>query len=262
MHYVVRYRKKVVRSNLRNAFPELNPKELIVIEKQFYKHFCDVIVESIKFITISQKNIRKRFKIINPEVFESYQSISKSFILYSGHLGNWEWYPALPLYVKIKTVALYLPLRNVYFNVLLKDIRQRFGMELVEAIRAYKALLKYAAANIDTFTVYIADQSPHKGADKHWSKLFNLDTAFNTGISAMAMKLKHVVLFPHFRKVSRGYYEIELIPIWDGKFELKENEIIDLFAVKLEKAIRESPHLWLWTHKRWKLKKEDEEVKN
>lgn len=122
-------------------------------------------------------------------------------------------------------------------------------------------MLNYAAANVNTFTIFIADQSPHKGADKHWSQLFNLDTPFNTGINAMALKLKHVVIFPHFRKVSRGHYEIELIPIWDGRTALEENEIIDIFATKLEAAIRESPHLWLWTHKRWKLRRENEEIK-
>lgn len=262
MYHLVRYRKPVVRSNLKLAFPTLNENELLKIEKNFYRHFCDVIVECVKIVTIRPDNLLSRFKIINPEIITGIQQEHKSFILYSGHLGNWEWFLAMPLYLKIKSVALYLPLRNTYFNELVKCIRQRFGVEVIEAVRSYKALLNFSNNKVETSTIFIADQSPHRGAVKHWASFFGRETAFNTGINAMALKLKHIVLFPHFRKVSRGHYEIELVTIWDGSSTLYENEIIDRFAEKLERAIKETPHIWLWTHRRWKLKKEEVEVKN
>lgn len=131
MYYVVGYRKKVVRSNLHKAFPELNASERIRIEKKFYKHFCDVIVESMKLITISRNNLKHRFKILNPDLIDSFRGENKNFILYSGHIGNWEWFPAIPLYSELKIIGLYLPLRSAYFNHLIINIRQRFGMKLI-----------------------------------------------------------------------------------------------------------------------------------
>ncbi len=256
------YRKSVVRSNLQLAFPQHDKRHLLEIEKKFYQHFCDSFVESLKAISIGKQHLLNRIKIINPEILEQYESKNKSYILYSGHFGNWEWMLSFPLLLKPKIVTFYLPLRNLYFSNLIKGIRGRFGVESIEAGRGYKALLQYSVKKISTFTLFLADQSPHRDANMHWTLFFNNETSFNTGITAMSKKLKPVVLFPHYRKISRGYYEVEFVELWNGEGELKEHEIINRFAVTLEKAIIESPHLWLWTHRRWKLKKSDYQNEN
>lgn len=256
MYRIVGYRKDVVRMNLKMAFPEWTDNELKINESKFYHHFCDLIFEAIKALSISPEQLLRRIKIINPELVEQYHDQHRSFILYSGHLGNWEWMSSFPLVLKPKVVTFYLPLSNQYFNQLINTIRGRFGVESVEANRGYKALLNYSAAKTETFTLFLADQSPHKDTGMHWTPFFNLDTAFNIGINAIAQKMKMVVLFPHYRKVRRGYYEVTFVQIWDGVQALEKNQLIDTFAGKLESAIRESPDLWLWTHRRWKLKRE------
>lgn len=252
MYYFAGYRKKVVRKNLQQAFKELSQDEIRSLEKKFYRHFCDVLVESLKALSISEKNLLKRFKVINPELVNNHQSPTKSFILFAAHLGNWEWFLSMPLFFNPRCLALYLPLRNKYFNKLIVGIRGRFGVQCAEAHRSYKVLMNYSNQNVNTITLYIADQSPHRDAKMHWTKFLNRDTPFNTGINAMATKLRQVVIFPYFRLAKRGYYEIELKLIWDGESSTGENEIIDKFASCLETAIHETPYLWLWTHKRWK----------
>ena len=255
IYRIIRYRREIVRNNLQSAFPDLKQEELNSIEKKFYQHFCDLIVESLKLLTIRPNNLFKRFKILNPELVDSFKGENQSFILYCGHLGNWEWLAILPLILKPKILTFYLTLSNKYFNNLIKIIRERFGIESVDAGKGYKTLLKYSAANVNTFTLFVADQSPHKDTSMHWTWFLNQDTAFNTGINTIAQKMNKVVLFPHFRKVARGYYEIEFMTIWDAKKPLANNELIEIFAANLENAVRESPHLWLWTHRRWKLRK-------
>lgn len=255
IYHVIGYRKQVVQENLRIAFPELSDNERQIIERKFYQHFCDLMVESIKGLSIQKNHLLKRIKIINPDILEKFQYNDKSFILYSGHLGNWEWMLSFPLVLKPKILTFYLPLSNAYFSNLITAIRGRFGVVSIEAGRGYKTLLQYSANKKTSFTLFLADQSPHKDTRMHWTKFFNTDTAFNTGINTMARKLEMVVLFPYYRKIARGYYEVELVELWNGQTELSENEIIDTFANKLEVAIKESPHLWLWTHRRWKLDK-------
>jgi Kdo2-lipid IVA lauroyltransferase/acyltransferase len=261
VYYVIAYRRSVVRSNLEIAFPELTHSERKEIEKNFYYHFCDSFVESLKAISIGKQNLLRRIKIINPEIMDEFKSKDKSFILYSGHLGNWEWMLSFPLVLKPKIITFYLPLKNNYFSELIKSIRGRFGVVSVEAGRGYKALVKYKTENVTTFTLFLADQSPHKDANMYWTKFFNRYTSFNTGINAISKKLKPVILFPHFRKVARGFYEVEFIKIWDGESKLNDYEVIDIFAARLEEAIKETPHIWLWTHRRWKLNKKDYEPK-
>lgn len=186
IYRVVRYRRSVVQNNLLIAFPELTDEKRYGIERKFYQHFCDSFVESLKAISMRKHNLLQRIKIINPEILEEYELKNKSFVLYSGHLGNWEWMLSFPLVLKPKIITFYLPLRNLYFSNLIKGIRGRFGVESIEAGRGYKALHQYSIKNISTFTLFLADQSPHKNTKMYWTQFFNTDTAFNTGINAIS----------------------------------------------------------------------------
>src|SRR5687768_8094933 len=89
-YYVFGYRKKVILGNIQRAFPDRSPEEHTYICKRFYRHFCDLILESIKAFTISEKEVKKRVVCKNPELVNSYYDRGKSVIIAGGHFNNWE----------------------------------------------------------------------------------------------------------------------------------------------------------------------------
>ena len=255
-YYLIGYRKKVVRKNLINSFPTKATAEIRKIERTFYRHFTDLLFESAKFITVSKDDIKQRFELVNPEVFSEYFSQQKSIIMYTAHYGNWEWLAALPLSLQHRVVTFYQPLRSRYYEQLMKGSRERFGATAVPSGKGYKALIEFANRGEPTATCMIGDQSPKRKSSRHWVRFLHQDTAFLVGADRIARKANQPVFFPHMRKISRGRYQVEMILLTDKPNEATPEDIIEKYAATLERAINEAPHLWLWSHKRWKTKKE------
>jgi KDO2-lipid IV(A) lauroyltransferase len=257
LFYFVRYRRKVVRSNLIMAFPEKSRKEIFSIERKFYRHFCDIFFESVKVLTISKKSISKRFVLKNPELLQKFYAENKSVIMYSGHHGNWEWFTFLPLSISHQLIAFYQPQSSKYFGQLMKLIRDKYGAECVESAKGYKTILQYDRENILTMNIIIGDQSPSGNSSKYWTKFFGQDTAFLVGADRIAKKSNQAVIFPSFKKTKRGCYEVTFELLQEGTKSDKNQHVIEKYAQALEKSIKKSPELWLWSHRRWKLKKSD-----
>jgi Kdo2-lipid IVA lauroyltransferase/acyltransferase len=259
LFYFVRYRREVVYTNLKNSFPDKNERQLKVIEKAFYRHFCDIMIEAVKVLTISKSELLRRFKIKNPGLIQKYYDEKRSITLYTTHQGNWEWLAFLPLFTPYQAIALYYPQSNEYFDTLMKTVREQFGVLCVESNRGYKTISGFAARNIQTINYIIGDQSPPVGSTKHWTHFLNQDTAFLIGADRIAKKRNQVVIFPAFRKVKRGTYELEFKLIEAEPQLISSIEIIDKYAALLEETILVSPEMWLWSHRRWKLSRVDPE---
>ncbi len=256
LFYGIHYRKKVVITNLKKAFPDKDDRQIKKIAKEFYRHFCDLIIETLKFKSIGKAEIQKRLQVKNAALLNQYFDQNRSIILYMGHYGNWEWLPALPLCIQHKMVTFYKPLSNQYFNQLIKSVRERFGMVAIESKNAYKALVNFAKNDIYTLTVIIGDQSPGHESSKHWMEFMNQETAFLIGADRIAKKTNQVLMFPMMKKLKRGYYEVEFIVIEEHPVEVSSNQMIEHYARELEAAINLDPSMWLWSHRRWKLSKE------
>ena len=140
IYYLGRYRKKVVRINLKNAFPKLSLSERKKIEKEFFRHFCDLLFETIKALSIKKQTIYKRFKVTNPELLEEFYQKNKSIVLFTAHLGNWEWLSFIPHYTRYQTSTFYQPLSNNYINKLMHRIRSQFGTLCISSTQGYKAV--------------------------------------------------------------------------------------------------------------------------
>ena len=253
-YHIFRYRREVVRSNIKYSFPDKTLDEIIEIEKGFYKHFCDIIFESIKILTINKKSIKNRFHIKNIELIEQIYKQEENIILYTAHYGNWEWFSFLPLFVPYQVTTFYQVLSNKYFDQLMILIRSRFGLICFESNSGYKGIVKLKQENILSLNCIIGDQSPYKDAAKqHWVKFLNRETAFLIGADKIAKKLNYKVLFPLFKKLERGKYEVEFKLIERNDTQNNRHEIIDKYAGILENAINEAPEIWLWSHRRWKL---------
>lgn len=177
----------------------------------------------------------------------------KNIIIYAGHYGNWEWFGAFPLLVPYKLNTFYQPLQNPYFDQLMKLIRSRFDLECIPSHRGYKKMLEMKTKNIKHMTLMVGDQSPADDKNVEWADFFDRKTAFLTGVERISKKLDLLVVFPHFTKPKRGYYEIRFVPLRPNKSSKTQNNLIQDFSHVLQKAITDAPEMWLWTHRRWKL---------
>jgi len=251
--HVFGYRKGVVFDNLNKSFPEKSSAEINVIAKKFYMHFCSTFLESIKLLSVSSATILKRYKILNAEVINKHYDAGESLILYGSHFGNWEWMTVMPLYSKFKFVLFYQEQSSAYFDRLMVINRERLGSLCVESQSGFKSLLMHSRENVLTFTYVIGDQSPMSKSSKYWVPFLNRETAFLIGAERMAKKVNQKIYYPKVRQPKRGYYEMEFIEI---PIDNPAVEPVVRYAQLLEENIREQPELWLWSHKRWKLKKE------
>jgi KDO2-lipid IV(A) lauroyltransferase len=255
---VARYRRKVVRHNLHHSFPEKSLHEIRDIEKKFYRHLSDIMAETLKNLGGRESAITKRISFRNIELLQRIYSEGKSVTLYTGHYGNWEWLAVLPLHVRFRMIAFYQPLSNSIFDELMKQSREKYGITAIPSGQAYRALKNFSDEGILTLSLVLGDQSPPPGGPKVWLDFLNQPTAFLTGANKIARKLDQYVVYPHFIKVSRGHYEVELIVIHPAMDDTGEHPIIRNYAAQLEKSIRHDPSMWLWSHRRWKLKPEED----
>ena len=258
LYYIFKYRRAVVYKNLRNSFTEKSKIEIKKIEKQFYKNLSDVIVEVIKTQNMTEEQMKKRFTFTNLNILEDLYKNNKSIIACMGHCGNWEWLgPALHLRIKHEGKAVIKPLSDKFFDKYMFKLRTKFTKNpdcLISHKHAFKIILKNR--NKLTLNIFVADQTPLKKNSKYWTKFLNQDTSFFLGPEKIAKTLDFAVVFLDIQRVNRGYYNIEIIKITDEPKKTDEYEITQKFHNLLEKSIIKHPDNWLWSHRRWKHKKD------
>lgn len=255
LYYGIKYRRAVVRANLKSSFPDKSEQEIQQIEKKFYRHFCDMSFESIKALTISKKTMKKRVRIKNKVLVNELFRQKRHVLLYTAHYGNWEWLSFLPVLIPYEIKTFYRQLSSSYFDEIMLKLRSRLGAECIESNNGYKAMYKYHRSEQLTMTCLIGDQCPTRKSAMHWVSFLNQDTAFFTGPDRIARKFDQAVLFPSMKKIKRGYYEVEFVEIEPDPVQSTQDAIVDKYAHVLEHSIREMPELWLWSHRRWKLAK-------
>lgn len=254
--YFPGYRKNVVMTNLRNSFPDKTDEEIRKISKAYYHHMCDSFIESFAAINMTDKELGRRCKVINPGLLKHYFDQGRSVISVFGHYGNWEWLSILPYFTDHKVLALYKPLNNKYFDRFMKRLRQKFGIRVVPVIRSYAVMLGYHNEKIPTLTFFLGDQRPMKRNIRYWTTFLNQDTPVMLGSEQIAMKLDQVVVFFIMKKLRRGYYEVEIVPVTEDPKSTGMYEITGKHIRLLEAQIIRKPEYWLWSHKRWKHKRE------
>jgi len=253
VYYVARYRRKVVRHNLQNSFPEKSKKELIKIEKAYYRHLTDTFVETFKLLHISENEIQKRMHFTNHEYMKKYFDNGQNVVILLGHYGNWEWIPSMYLhYSGIVGGELYRPMKNKHFDRFFLNLRERFGTINIPKNDALRTIVKLRREGKVFGLGFIADQTPSGNNLHYWATFLNQDTPFLNGPERIARQTGSAVVYLDIQKKRRGYYTCDIITIAANGKETKENEITDKYVELFETTIRRNPAYWLWTHKRWK----------
>ncbi len=254
LYYLFRYRVKVVRSNLLNSFPDKSREEILRIERKFYRHFCDLMFESIKLFSMSEAENRRRCTLTNPEILDEFYAKNRSVIIVSGHYNNWEIGGTIfPKYLKHRVMGIYSPLSNAFFNKKFALSRGKLGLTLVSK----KEVSEWFALHDGEpwVSLFATDQSPTHSKSVFWLNFLNQETAVLTGTERFAQKYNQPVVYVHIDKLKRGYYQMSLTTLCDEPTQLREGEITELHTRMLEQKIIEHPEFWLWTHRRWKRKK-------
>ncbi len=252
IYYIIGYRKKVVTENLKLVFPNKSNKEISVIRKKFYKHMCDMFLEMIKSITISETQLNKRFIIKNPEELKRLEQLNKSVIVMYGHYASYEWSVVVVNNINFKGFGVYKRIKNKYFDKLVRGIRSKYNTTLIHSKEAISRIVKNEAKGIKSMIAFLSDQSPSESKKTYRKAFMNVEVPCFTGAEMLAKKLDLSVTYLKINKVKRGYYEAELITITDDAKNKKRHEITNLFIKALEEQIYEAPEYYLWTHKRWK----------
>ena len=251
---MIGYRKEVVFGNLRRSFPQKSEQEIKTIADGFYRHLCDVMVESFKTYTISKKEVKKRCPIINPEVFDQYLGNGKNLMVVTGHFGNWEWAAlSTAIFSPYYMQAIYQPLSNPHFDKMMRKNRGKYGLTLVPANQVARYLKNKSAEAHGT--VFLGDQAPGNIKKGIWLNFLNQETVVNNAMEKYAVITNSVIVFGEIRKIKRGFYEIHLHDLVVDASKAAPGEITHKYSTKLEELIRQQPQYWLWSHKRWKHKK-------
>jgi Kdo2-lipid IVA lauroyltransferase/acyltransferase len=253
-YYVARHRHAVIREQLAKVFPGLTQAERTVIHKRFLENFCDVLVELVKSLTLTATEMIARVRIVNVHALRTHLEAGRSVMLVTSHLCNWEWLlQGVVLQIGFPVDAAYKPLHDAWAERLMLEARSRFGARLIPA----KELLADFLSRRDVVRALAmnADQAPVSTDKRYWTRFLGQDTAFYVGAEQIARATRLPVLYLVMRRIRRGFYEVEVRQLWDGRERLDPNAVTERYARACEADVLANPADWLWSYRRWKLKK-------
>ena len=253
IYYIIRYRRSLVRENLRCSFPEKSVKEILRIEKAFYHNLCDIFIESLKCLNISDKEMRERVEVINYELPERIASEGRNIFMLLGHCGCWEWYQEVSMRYKNpkKNCEIYKQIKINYFSSLMNEIRSRWDTEQIETKQTVRTLLRWNATDDPFLCGFINDQRPFIKA-KDSLTFLNQSTSFVPSAEEIAKKVNAELVYLDAEKTIRGHYRLTFRKMTVPD-DLKEHPypLTALYFRMLEETIQQQPEIWLWSHNRW-----------
>ncbi len=263
LHSCVRYRRKVVGSNLRSSFPEKTEKEIRSITRKFYRFLTDYLVETIKLTTMSRRQMERRMRFEGIEEADKALREGRDVTLSLGHFCNWEWVSSLPLHFTPDAIGgqIYHPLENRAADRLFLRIRGRWGAVSVRLHDTLKAITRWRRSGERSIVGYIADQVPGYNGIHCWVDFLNHDTPVYSGPERIARMLDSEVFYLDMSRPGRGYYTGKFIRLTSHASSCEKFFLTREYFRLLEESIRRSPQFWLWSHRRWKRTRKDFEAR-
>ena len=261
LYHCTGYRRKIVHQNLVESFPEKSEKEIIDIEKKFYHFLCDYMVETVKLLSMSQKQLTRRMTFGGVDaIVEAMKEENKNFcFVYLGHYGNWEWIASLPYWCPEDVLCgqIYHPLYNKAMDQLFLHLRNQFGGECIAMKETLRRIIELKRAKQKCIIGFISDQAPKWNSIHHWCDFLNHDTPVFIGTEKIGKQVDALIYYADVSRPKRGYYHCEFKPITHEAKSVPDFELTDRFTHLLEEMIKAAPGYWLWSHNRWKRTKEE-----
>lgn len=258
VYHVVGYRKHVVRNNLTAAFPDRTPREIQQIEREFYRHLSDLIVETVKLLHFTDRQVAQRIETCGYEELNRTSADGRPLFIFLGHYGDWEWVPAVTLHCRPGIVCgqIYRQQRNVAMDWVMLRIRSRFGTFSLPQAQAFRTILRRTRAGEQLLMGFIADQRPNSANLNHWTEFLHQDTAYAPGGEEIGRRVNAHYYYLDVEKKSRGHYRMTFRPIVpDADLRDSEYPYTLQFMRMLQATIKRQPAYWLWSHKRWSIKR-------
>lgn len=256
LYHYPSYRKKVVFENLRKSFPEKSEEEIRSIARKFYRHFADQFVEVLKLTHMSNRQLSRRMKFLNPELTEKICDSGRDVVVVHSHYNNWEWLTtSYPMYTKYRGVGVYKPLQNKHFEKFMNKLRSRNDADLAPMNLIVRQIINNQSKNIRAQYGFIADQTPAKAEIEYYTTFLNQETPVFLGIEKIARKYNMAVVILNVEKIKRGYYTVKSELLFEKTDGLPQYMVTNTHVKRLEEIIRRKPEYWIWTHRRWKYKK-------
>lgn len=256
VQHVVGYRREVVRRNLLTSFPAESSDWRAEVERNFYAFLCDYAVETLRFAVAGEEEVKQRMQFVGVEALKKDTSEAKTAIFFLGHYGNWEWISSLPLWLQGSAHCgqLYKHIHSETINRFFLQARGRFGSENINKNDALRRIVQLRKEETPSIIGFIADQCPRSENIHHWLSFLHQDTPVFTGAERIAKKAQAVAYFGHISRPRRGEYVCTLHPLASQEevAQLPEYALTERYMQALEQMIKDTPHLWLWSHKRWK----------
>ncbi|MGI6816471.1 lysophospholipid acyltransferase family protein [Bacteroides sp. KG123] len=259
MRHVVHYRKKVIRRNLSLSFPEKPQSELREIERRFYHYICDYMLEEVKMLRMSFNELQRRMSYEKTDIFLEMIEKHGGIVVMIPHYANFEWLTGMAAIMKPEDITgqVYKPLRNNHLDEMFKLIRSRFGGYNIPKHSTAKEVIRLRRDNKRMALGLITDQSPNRSEAHYWTTFLHQDTVFMDGAERIARMMDFPVFYAELQKTGRGYCKVSFDLITETPKQTAGGEITECFARRLEQTIRREPAYWFWSHKRWKLKREN-----
>ena len=252
LYYVIGYRKKIVRNNLKIAFPKKTQHEIKEIERKFFLHFTDVTLEAFKSLKMSKKEMIKRFTYKNIEVLKKFEKKKQSVIIIMGHYSSWEWMLSLGYFFEIKGYGIYTPIMNKFINELVKKIRKKHKSYLISRYSAMETMREKKKNGEIAMYGFASDQSPRPKSNSYWRSFLGVKVPVFVGAEIMSKELDLAIVYARVNRQKRGFYQAEFEILTEKANTTKEYEITDKFINLLEEDIKRDPSQYLWTHNRFK----------
>ena len=251
---VIPYRRHVVVANLKASFPEWDDATRERVIRDYYRGFADMLVEVMHSARLTPAELERRVKLVNPGLIRDEVARGKPVLLVAAHQCNWEWMLlAFSTQLGVPVDAAYKPLVDNWAEREMLKLRSRFGARLIPAQQLLGDIIQQR--NKPRVIAMVADQEPVSSERKHWLKFLNRDTAFFLGGEEIVRATRYAAFFVRLKRVARGRYEAEFVPLAAAGEQLSPGEFTTRYARLVEEQIRAAPADWPWSHKRWKLKK-------
>ena len=258
VYHVVRYRRRLVRKNLTESFPDKPLSEIKHIERRFYRNFTDNFIEAIKLLGITDREMRRRVVFGGIEKVDEYLSQGKTIIAYFAHTANWEWAPSITLWTSKQRdseavfAQVYRPLRNRHSDRLFLRLRSRFGSHSFKKATVMRDIIRLRRDGMPSMTGFMSDQKPSHGDPGHITTFLNHPTAMISGTEHLARRLGAAVVYMDMTRIRRGYYRLDIVDMAADASLTAPGELTERYVSLLERTIKRDPAGWLWTHNRWK----------
>lgn len=262
-YHLAGYRRKVVRENLAGCFPDKSVQERRRIERQYYRHMCDLLIEGAYNLFASPDAIKRRYRLTNRQLVDRYYEQGRTVVLMSAHYGNWEYMvSSLNMQLLHHGIGVGKPLDDKSVAAFITRRRTRYGTQVVDQSDVRQHVAFYDRYHVPCALMMLSDQSPSNPHKSYWTQFLGRDTAFLYGAEYFARKYNYPVLYYSVRKVKRGYYEVTFSPLCEKPEEVPQYSIVESYVRRLEQEIQAAPQYWLWSHRRWKLTREGRILKD